>query len=44
MQAERVAAYKEYIADVTSGAFPGAAHSVELEGAVLMEALANAMP
>lgn len=31
MQAERVAAYKEYIADVTTGAFPEAGHLVSIE-------------
>ena len=31
LQRERVSAYKEYIADVTSGAFPEACHTVQME-------------
>lgn len=31
LQDERVAAYKEYIADVTNGAFPEAKHSVQMD-------------
>jgi 3-methyl-2-oxobutanoate hydroxymethyltransferase len=31
LQAERVAAYKEYIADVTTGAFPEAGHVVTID-------------
>ena len=37
LQAERVAAYREYIADVTDGAFPQGAHSVQLDEAVLTQ-------
>ncbi len=35
MQAERVAAYREFMADVSSGAFPGAEHNVAMEPDVL---------
>lgn len=35
MQAERVAAYREFMADVSSGAFPGAEHNVAIEPDVL---------
>ena len=35
LQAERVAAYREYIADVTVGAFPDESHSVSMDSAVL---------
>ena len=35
LQHERVAAYKEYIADVTSGAFPEAGHVVSIEADAL---------
>lgn len=35
LQAERVAAYREYIADVTGGAFPEAAHLVQMDACVL---------
>ena len=35
MQAERVAAFKEYIADVNSGAFPGAQHVVGVDDDVI---------
>jgi len=37
LQAERVAAYREYMADVASGAFPEAGHIVEMEEAALKE-------
>ncbi len=37
LQAERVAAYREYIADVKGGAFPEERHSVAMEAAVLAE-------
>ena len=39
LQAERVAAYKEYIADVTSGAFPEAGHVVSIDDETLQKAL-----
>lgn len=39
LQAERVAAYKEYIADVTSGAFPEAGHVVNIDDETLQKAL-----
>ncbi len=35
MQAERVSAYKEYIADVTTGAFPEAGHVVTIDAQTL---------
>lgn len=35
LQADRVAAYREYIADVTNGAFPKDTHSVSMDKAVL---------
>lgn len=34
LQEERVAAYREYIADVSAGVFPEASHTVELDEAV----------
>jgi ketopantoate hydroxymethyltransferase len=37
MQQDRIAAYKEYIADVTGGEFPNAAQSVTMDDAVLAE-------
>ena len=37
LQLERVAAYKEYIADVTSGAFPEAGHVVRIDADALRE-------
>lgn len=37
LQAERVAAYKEYIADVTTGAFPNASQSVSMDDTVLKD-------
>lgn len=37
LQAERVAAYREYIADVTSGAFPANGHCVGIKDDVLSE-------
>lgn len=37
MQAERVAAYQEYMADVEGGIFPGPEHSVGIETDVLAE-------
>ena len=39
LQAERVAAYKEYIADVTSSAFPEAGHVVSIDDETLQKAL-----
>ncbi len=42
LQLERVAAYREYIADVTSGAFPDAAHMVEIDDRILNEFLDQA--
>ena len=39
LQAERVAAYKEYIADVTSGAFPEAGHVISIDDETLQKAL-----
>jgi len=42
LQDERISAYREYIADVTSGAFPEASHSVEISDDVLNAALADA--
>jgi len=42
LQAERVAAYREYIADVQSGAFPGPGHVVGMEDAVVEAVLARA--
>lgn len=39
LQAGRVAAYKEYIADVTSGAFPEAGHVVSIDDETLQKAL-----
>lgn len=41
MQAERVAAYREYIADVASGAFPADAHLVKIDESVLSEVIAR---
>ncbi|MGB3691060.1 MAG: 3-methyl-2-oxobutanoate hydroxymethyltransferase [Jannaschia helgolandensis] len=35
MQTERVAAYREYIADVAGGSFPAEAHSVQMDGDML---------
>lgn len=35
LQVERVAAYREYIEDVTTGAFPATSHLVEIDEAVL---------
>ena len=37
LQAERVAAYREYIADVTSGAFPSQEHVVSMSDEVVAE-------
>jgi len=37
LQAERVAAFQEYIADVNEGRFPQRSHLVEMDGAVLAE-------
>ena len=36
LQEERIAAYAEYIADVTTGAFPGAHHAVEMDEHALL--------
>lgn len=36
LQEERIAAYAEYIADVTIGAFPGAQHAVEMDEHALL--------
>ena len=35
MQADRIAAYREYIADVQSGAFPSDSHSVQMDDTLL---------
>lgn len=37
LQEERIAAYAEYIADVTSGAFPGSQHAVEMDEQALLD-------
>lgn len=37
LQEERIAAYAEYIADVTSGAFPGSQHAVEMDEHALLD-------
>jgi 3-methyl-2-oxobutanoate hydroxymethyltransferase len=37
LQLERIAAYKEYIADVTSGAFPEAGHVVSIDAGALLK-------
>ncbi|MEM9393372.1 MAG: 3-methyl-2-oxobutanoate hydroxymethyltransferase [Pseudomonadota bacterium] len=37
LQAERIAAYKEYIADVGSGSFPEATHMVDAEESILRQ-------
>ncbi|MEL6569653.1 MAG: 3-methyl-2-oxobutanoate hydroxymethyltransferase [Pseudomonadota bacterium] len=37
LQADRVAAYREYIADVTKGAFPEKGHSVDMDEAILAD-------
>lgn len=37
LQGERVAAYREYISDVTSGTFPEARHSVQMEDSELQK-------
>jgi 3-methyl-2-oxobutanoate hydroxymethyltransferase len=37
MQQERIAAFREYIADVQEGRFPGRAHLVEMEAPLLAE-------
>ena len=39
LQAERIAAYREYIADVAAGAFPAASNTVEMDQSVLDDAL-----
>lgn len=39
LQAERVAAYREYIDDVNSGAFPAKSHTVEIDEAILQDVL-----
>lgn len=39
LQEERVAAYREYIADVSAGSFPEDAHTVEIDDAVLEDLL-----
>ncbi|MFN0067920.1 MAG: 3-methyl-2-oxobutanoate hydroxymethyltransferase [Limisphaerales bacterium] len=39
LQAERVAAFREYVADVQAGRFPERGHLVEMEGAVLEEVM-----
>lgn len=39
LQTERISAYREFIAEVQSGAFPEPAHSVTMDGAVLQRAL-----
>ena len=44
MQAERVAAYREYIADVNSGAFPTPDTTVEIDADVLSAALDRHRP
>ncbi|MGR3570439.1 3-methyl-2-oxobutanoate hydroxymethyltransferase [Brevirhabdus sp.] len=42
LQAERVAAYREYMEDVTEQRFPEKAHAVHMDDAVLAEVLKNA--
>ena len=42
LQAERVAAYREYISDVKAGTFPDASHIVEIEETVLKDVLEQA--
>ncbi|WP_299951895.1 3-methyl-2-oxobutanoate hydroxymethyltransferase [uncultured Ruegeria sp.] len=42
LQAERVAAYQEYIADVQNGGFPAKANIVEMDEAILHDALSTA--
>src|SRR6185503_2621010 len=39
LQQERIAAFKEYAADVTSGQFPESKHLVSMEDAVLQEVI-----
>ncbi|WP_299669821.1 3-methyl-2-oxobutanoate hydroxymethyltransferase [uncultured Ruegeria sp.] len=42
LQAERVAAYQEYIADVQNGGFPAKANIVEMDEVILRDALSTA--
>lgn len=42
LQTERISAYREFIAEVQSGAFPEPAHSVTMDDAVLQRALKQA--
>lgn len=41
LQAERIAAYKEYIADVGSGAFPETGHTVRMDEDILRDVLGD---
>ena len=41
LQAERIAAYREYIADVAAGAFPAVSNTVEMDQSVLDDALSG---
>jgi 3-methyl-2-oxobutanoate hydroxymethyltransferase len=44
LQDERLAAFREYIADVNEGRFPGREHLVEMEGALLDEVVRAVRP